>query len=364
MKRNKCLDIIRGVAIILMVLGHCIQYGNGTEFSRPEMFFNNKIFQLIYSFHMPLFMLISGYLFAFTAQKYNRITDFIKNRILRLLLPIVGWQAVMYLLYALGLAENNRWEGNWLLSYVTSLPREYWFLWAVFYCSAAVWIGKYLFRDSIFYYLFGFALTFFVPDIVYNLSYYKFMYPFFVGGYLFAEKEKIIRNKLVGIGQRNLFLVSLAGYLVLFLFWNYDSFFYTSGYTLLGRNDALRQFGIDSYRTVTGFAGSVVVVMAVNLIHGFIICKFDSKSVISKVDDSISHIGKKSLGIYIISGRLVEMLLIRNIDKLSVNYFNNILQTIIILGNSYLLTTVISKIPILNSILLGGRKAKSQVSDC
>jgi len=60
----------------------------------------------------------------------------------------------------------------------------------------------------------------------------------------------------------------------------------------------------------------------------------------------------------------VEMLLIRNIDKLSVNYFNNILQTIIILGISYLLTTVISKIPILNSILLGGRKAKSQVSDC
>lgn len=364
MKRNKNLDIIRGVAIILMVLGHCIQYGNGTEFSKPEIFFNNKIFQLIYSFHMPLFMLVSGYLFAFTAQKCNRITDFIKNRILRLLLPIAGWQAVMYLLYAFGVAEHNRWEENWVLSYVKSLPREFWFLWAVFYCSVAVWIGKYLFRDSTFYYLFGLILTFLVPDIVYNLSYYKFMYPFFIGGYLVAENGEIIKNKLSSVGQRNLFLILLTGYLVLFLFWNYDSFIYTSGYTLLGRNDALRQFGIDCYRTVTGFVGSVVVVMAANLIHGFIICKFDSGSVISRVDDAISRIGEKSLGIYIISGKLVEMFLIKNLDKLSVNYFNNILQTMIILGISYLLTTVINKIPILNSILLGGRKAKCQVLDC
>ncbi|MDD6628212.1 MAG: acyltransferase [Lachnospiraceae bacterium] len=354
-ERNEYLDIIRGIAVILMVLGHCIQYGNGTEFSQPDVFFNNKAFQIIYSFHMPLFMLISGYLFTYTARKYCKIWDFVKNRILRLLLPIAGWQAITYFQYALKMEKNDGWIREWLISYFKSLPREYWFLWAVFYCSIAVWIGRYVFRNSIIYYLFGFLLTFFVPDIIYNLSYYKFMYPFFVGGYLFAENEEAIKAKLAGIGNGILLISTLAVYGVLFLFWNYDSFIYTSGYTLLGRSDALRQFGIDCYRTVIGFVGSMVIILAVKWIYDFILCKYGDELIVKGLNYVLSHIGKKSLGIYIISGTLVGSLLIDNIEKFSVNYLNNILQMIVILGISYFITYLISKIPFLSCILLGGR---------
>lgn len=354
-ERNKYLDMARGIAIALMVLGHCIQYGNGTEFSQPDVFFNNKAFQIIYSFHMPLFILISGYLCAYTVRKHCKITEFMKNRFLRILLPIAGWQAVTYFLYVFKLEENNRWEGNWLISYVKSLPREYWFLWGIFYCSIAVWVGRYLFRDSIIYYLFGLFLTFFVPDIIYNLAYYKFMYPFFLGGYLSAKNEEVIKARLTGRGRGRLLICSLAVYGILFLFWNYDSFFYTSGYTLLGREDMLRQLGINCYRTVIGFAGSMVIILAVQLIYDFIQCKYDNKCIISKLSQAVSHIGEKSLGIYVLSGRFVEILLIKNQDMFSVNYLNNILQAIIIIEISYLVTCMINKIPILNCILLGGK---------
>lgn len=354
-ERNKYLDIIRGIAVILMVWGHCIQYGNGTQFSQPDVFFNNIGFQIIYSFHMPLFMLISGFLFVYTAQKYCRVTEFVKNRILRLLLPIAGWQAIAYFQYALKMEKNNGWVKDWLLSYVKSLPEEYWFLWAVFYCSIAVWIGRYLFRDSIVYYFAGFLLTFFVPDIVYNLSYYKFMYPFFIGGYLFGKYKETIRTKLAGIGTGRLFIGSLAVYGVLFLFWGYDSFIYTSGYTLLGRDDMLRQLGIDCYRMTVGFAGSAVIAAAVKLICGLIQNKYADKVIVNVFSKAVSQIGEKSLGIYIISGQLVGTLLIEHIDKLSVNYLNNILQTVVIVGLSYLATYLLSKIPVVNCILLGGR---------
>ena len=96
--RNEYLDIVRGIAIILMIFGHCVQYGNGVEFSRPDHFFNNKAFQVIYSFHMPLFMMVSGYFYSHTLGKCDTFMKLFKNRFSRILLPIIGWQVVEYFL--------------------------------------------------------------------------------------------------------------------------------------------------------------------------------------------------------------------------------------------------------------------------
>lgn len=50
-KRIEYLDYAKGIGIILVVLGHILIKGN------------IKIY--IYSFHMPLFFIISGYLFNY-----------------------------------------------------------------------------------------------------------------------------------------------------------------------------------------------------------------------------------------------------------------------------------------------------------
>ena len=49
-KRIEYLDIARGIGIFLVVLGHC--------YSLPEW-----MWHLIYSVHMPLFFVLSGYVF-------------------------------------------------------------------------------------------------------------------------------------------------------------------------------------------------------------------------------------------------------------------------------------------------------------
>lgn len=66
--RSNYLDILKGYAIILVVFGHCIQYGSGLQAMSNGLYFDNKVFQMIYSFHMPLLMLISGYLFYNTTK--------------------------------------------------------------------------------------------------------------------------------------------------------------------------------------------------------------------------------------------------------------------------------------------------------
>lgn len=61
-QRNVYGDCTKGILIFLVILGHCIQYGSGATYLNKELFWENKIFQWVYSFHMPLFALISGYL--------------------------------------------------------------------------------------------------------------------------------------------------------------------------------------------------------------------------------------------------------------------------------------------------------------
>ena len=54
-KRNEFLDILKGVAIILVIIGHCIQYGSGSNYFSQEMYYSNGLFKFIYSFHLFFF---------------------------------------------------------------------------------------------------------------------------------------------------------------------------------------------------------------------------------------------------------------------------------------------------------------------
>lgn len=68
------LDIAKGVAILLTIIGHTVPM-------------NGNIRKIIYSFHMPLFFLLSGY--TFRQVSASEIKAQIKKDIKRLLLPYI-----------------------------------------------------------------------------------------------------------------------------------------------------------------------------------------------------------------------------------------------------------------------------------
>ena len=81
--RNQTIDIVKGIGIILVVLGHT---------ALPQ-----KIILFIYSFHMPLFFFISGYLFSKTKYSKNLFyTIWIKAS--SLLWPFITFSALAILL--------------------------------------------------------------------------------------------------------------------------------------------------------------------------------------------------------------------------------------------------------------------------
>ncbi len=87
-KKYRFLDIARGIAIILMVLGHCVQWNRC-----------NKVYNFIYLFHMAVFMFISGFLFK--NRSFNNLKDlidFLKRKIKKLYLFYLKYEVLFLLL--------------------------------------------------------------------------------------------------------------------------------------------------------------------------------------------------------------------------------------------------------------------------
>lgn len=92
--RKTDIDVCKGLLTFLVVLGHCIQYGMGQEYRETGAYFDNYLYRTIYCFHMPAFMIISGYFFASSCQKTASIPKMLKKRILSMLIPISSWSVI------------------------------------------------------------------------------------------------------------------------------------------------------------------------------------------------------------------------------------------------------------------------------
>lgn len=80
--RNILLDAMRGALIILVVVGH------GIQSAYPD-YAQNIVFSIIYSFHMPIFMLVSGYTTGYTQKEIN--FTWLKKRFVALGVPFITW---------------------------------------------------------------------------------------------------------------------------------------------------------------------------------------------------------------------------------------------------------------------------------
>lgn len=74
-------DALRGFLILLVILGHSLQHGD---------FENRIIWNVVYSFHMAAFMVVSGYV----GYKKEYAFSSLYRKAEQLLLPFVTWTIV------------------------------------------------------------------------------------------------------------------------------------------------------------------------------------------------------------------------------------------------------------------------------
>lgn len=128
--RNVTLDLLRGIAILVVVFGHSIQVNLSDGYS----FIWSK---LILAFQMPLLFFISGYSVGYSFP--NRDSKrFIKNKIYRLLIPYFGWAVIHYLIVVALPNDYRKFDGTVFLKEL--LISDFWFLRMLFVFFVIVWI--------------------------------------------------------------------------------------------------------------------------------------------------------------------------------------------------------------------------------
>ena len=343
--RNLYLDILKFVNIILVIIGHSIQYGSGMEYLVGGKCLYNPIFSFIYSFHMPLFMLISGYLFYFSCKNKTE-NELLFAKAKQILIPLFCWSFVSLLVHIIKIVlgvSSYKLSIIWILQTILSgFWGGPWFLWAIWWSSLSIIIGRKFFKDSpIFYFIICISM-FFVPDKD-NTAVYKFMLPFFILAYLFNKFD--LKNKLEKIYSHKVFgFTILFAFLILLPHFNFDTYIYTTGYYILDKN-IVYQLHNDCFRFVIGLVGSIAVMC---IVHAFV-------DVIPLViNRCMAYIGSCTLGIYLVSNYIFDEVL-KHLPIMGLNYWYTLIEVICVLGISLLITLLLKNYKITNKLFLGGR---------
>lgn len=125
------LDVLKGIAILLMVMGHVIPWTLDEPFLQKPLgvlsgneLYLSLVYKIIYSFHMPLLFFVSGFLF-YKPIKYDKenIRDIVYNRLKRILIPYFTTGTLLLIS-----------RGHW----------GYWFLQCLFFMDVVVVFTLYL----------------------------------------------------------------------------------------------------------------------------------------------------------------------------------------------------------------------------
>lgn len=94
--RNIVIDLVKGLCILLVVVGHFAPEES------PEWYFTCRSF--IYSFHMPVFMSMAGFLYMEKRKSDISIRYFVKKKFMRLMIP---YFTISYIIVAIKLLASQ-----------------------------------------------------------------------------------------------------------------------------------------------------------------------------------------------------------------------------------------------------------------
>ncbi|MBO7048721.1 MAG: acyltransferase family protein [Spirochaetia bacterium] len=130
-QRLDWIDMSKGIGIILVVLGHCFNKGN-------------PIHNWIFSFHMPLFFILSG--FCFHIEKYPEFNILLRKKISRLIVPFIKfWVLALFVSLLIPYMRKDITLSTVLTVLYTGWPGpihmgSIWYLLSLFICMCAFWI--------------------------------------------------------------------------------------------------------------------------------------------------------------------------------------------------------------------------------
>lgn len=333
-------DVIKFFAIFLVVYGHTIQYLN----PKIRLLWDSSIINVIYSFHMPLFMLVSGY-FARSLFKKD-IKEIIKNKFVQLVLTSVTTYIITGVILIF-LRHTPVVEGFKIL--LGKSITSYWFLKALFIFYVLTSVLYQISKKNKLLAILSAALLLLLPTNILDYVHCISMYPYFIVGLLLYKCEKkFFHNKKL------IMIVSALIYLML------SYFYHSRDYNMYDHHFDWNTEYLYLYviRFIIGISASFVCIILIRKI-----CMMFKGH---KTIDFLAKIGTCTLGIYIFQQNFTVPLtyiveLVRSINPFRDTpwefiYFDYIfcfILTITITAVCTIIVLVLRKTKYLRLILLG-----------
>ena len=301
-ERNHKLDSLKGFLIITVVLGHIL--GDGSQ-----DVLNKYCRMFIYTFHMPLFILISGY---FTKIKDNTIAFW--KGLLNIATPLCVFQIISVLLIYLNNGTINK----------SMLIIPYWTLWyllsLIFWKIILQYSSQRLLNQPLLYMIIAIVVSVFSGlfpfERILSIQRTLNFFPFFLFGFYLKTKKIIFPNLK---WEKLVYVCLIIVNLILILF------------DLYPEKQSILLKGADSY-TISDIPAKFYMIIC-----AFIVSISFFK--IFKENKMLAHIGQDSIFYYLYHGLIIEFILqpIIIYYGLPNSFFCMLLYTIIILGMIFIM---------------------------
>ena len=352
MPRDSSVDALRGLAIILVVLGHAILDSAAVLHAGPGMVDMgpfwiplatawNLPLNVLYSFHMPLFAFVSG--FVMWPPRGRSVAEGVTSRARSLLVPYFAWFVILY-------ATN--WSphpaGGFGPALVGALLGRdgLWFLYALFVSTAIVvclervprsrWVLSIVALVAV---ASSSGWAFAVPNVLY-LSDVLWIFPFVVLGYLMGPfRAQVIEHRwlVVAFGCVVFVPLFILRYPVEVASLQPISHLLTASLSPSAPGGALSGVAASWLAVVLPYACACAAVAA--------LCGLYLGRAGAAIDVQ-AWLGRKSLGIYAMHGPVVWWFASHGVREV-------VVLTCISLALCALATALIERIPLLGAVLLG-----------
>lgn len=320
-ERNTYFDILKGLAISIVVLGHCLQtfYPNWTEAT---------VSKVIVSFHMPLFMLVSGYFFYPSVLKTDYIS-FIKKRFVHLYLPSLVWGAFSCFLIGVGkiLGYKTLEIGYFISLFFTGM----WYLTVLFLLQVIGAVVEHYFSKSKYIVWMLFYVIVYVAPNFWMGHELKFLTPFFVSAIALRGYDWSKCPLWIGLLALIIFVAVMQ--------------FYTFEHSLYRMTDnvfTIRYHLFALIRFIAGLCGSVFVLWLTTYIQQ-----------IRHLVRPLIYIGMTTLPIYVLHQKFLMMNKVFCMETMNVIVL--LLFAIMDVLFSVMLYKILKKNKYLNLLLFGGK---------
>jgi len=354
--RDISMDALKGLAIALVVLGHAIPVATEVAHGGPGLYPVNRSawvplatatslwFSLVYSFHMPLFAFVSGY--VMWPPRARSFWSQLLRSTRGLLVPYMAWLFVYYLVARL--INRDAWPaiGGVLVDAVAGRS-GLWYLYALFMCTLVIaglarlpysrWTipaSVVLVFTAAAMYLALVSTT--LPAMLY-LADTLWIYPFVVLGYLVAcKRDLLVRHRRLVLG------LALATFVPLF---------YLRYPIYADELQPLTPFMQAAGATVTYAVTKLVAYTCASAAVLGLFAVYAGRA--GAAIRSQAWLGRRSLGVYAVHGVVLTSLV-------SAGVRNPPILFVVSLGASVLITILIERIPLLSSFLLGQPRMGAQ----